>query len=232
MSITPVAEQRTLVQRVHDAIVEAICDGRLATGEPLRQERLASMLGVSRQPIHEALALLGRQGLVAEHGRRGVRVAALDPAFVLRLYAVRGVLEGLAAREAAGRADATLRREGQALIDQGRHSIAAGDHAAMIRADVAFHDFIYRRSGNPMIARTLDLHWTHVRRLMGEVLRAPGGRSGMSLERIWAEHAAILDAIAAGDADEAERRARAHADRAAAELAGRLAAAEARPSAA
>src|SRR5262245_28255060 len=110
------SEQPSLVARVHRAIFDAICDGRLKPDEPLRQERLAEMLDVSRQPIHEALALLGRQGIVVEHGRRGVRVAPVDPQFVLQLYAVRGALEGLAAREAAARATPAARQAGKALV--------------------------------------------------------------------------------------------------------------------
>lgn len=228
-------DRQSLVERAHDAIVEAICAGTLPPGEPLRQERLADLLGVSRQPIHEALALLARQGLVANHGRRGVRVAPLDADFVRQLYDVRGALDGLAAREAALRATPVLRRAGRALIERGRRAVAAGERAALIQADIAFHAFIYEHSGNGMIARTLDMHWIHIRRVMAEVLRAPDARPTSSLERIWAEHAAILDAIASGDAAQAERGARAHGERAATELIARLSDTdrnEARPSAA
>lgn len=228
-------DRQSLVERAHDAIVEAICAGKLAPGEPLRQERLADMLGVSRQPIHEALALLTRQGLVANHGRRGVCVAPLDAAFVRQLYDVRGALDSLAAREAARRANPALRRVGRALIERGRRAVAAGERAALIQADIAFHGFIYERSGNEMIARTLDMHWIHIRRMMAEVLRTPDARPASALERIWDEHATILDAIAAGDAALAERSARAHGERAASELIARLAhndRNEARPSAA
>ncbi len=231
MSIAPVAGQQTLVARVHRAIFDAICDGRLKPGEPLRQERLAEMLGVSRQPIHEALALLGRQGIVVEHGRRGVRVAPLDPSFILQLYAVRGVLEGLAAREAAERTGAAAQQAGRALIAAGRRAVAAGDVAAMIAADAEFHGFVYEQSGNPMIARTLDLHWMHIRRAMGHFMRM-GVRRATSLERIWSEHAAILGAILAGDPGRADLLAREHAGRAAAEMANGIAGAARAPSAA
>ena len=228
-------DRQSLVERTHDAIVEAICARTLLSGEPLRQERLTDLLGVSRQPIHEALALLTRQGLVANHGRRGVCVAPLDAAFVRQLYDVRGALDGLAAREAARRTDAATRRAGRALVDRGRRAIAAGEHVALIQVDIAFHGFVYERSDNAMIARTLDMHWIHIRRVMAEVLRIPDARPTSALERIWDEHAAILDAIAAGDAVLAERSARAHSERAATELIARLAdtdRAETRPSAA
>lgn len=222
MTIEPVADQQSLVARVHGAIFDAICDGRLPADEPLRQERLAEMLGVSRQPVHVALGLLQRQGVVVEHGRRGVRVAPLDPGFVAQLYAVRGALDGLAARAAAGRLDPAAKRIGLDLIAAGRATVAsraadASGVGRMIAADLAFHQFIYDQAGNPMIARTLDLHWLHIRRVMGHILRL-GVRSRASLDRIWREHQGIFDAMAGGDAELADRLSREHASRAAAEL--------------
>ena len=217
MSLRSVADQPSLVARVHEAIFDAICDGRLKPEEPLRQERLAEMLGVSRQPVHVALGQLARQGIVIENGRRGVRVAPLDPAFVGQLYAVRGALDGLAARAAAGRLDPVARRASQQVIAEGRAAVASGDVARMIAADLAFHQFVYDQAGNPMIARTLDLHWRHIRRVMGHILRL-GVRSRAALDRIWREHQAILDAITEGNADLADRLSRDHANRAAEEL--------------
>lgn len=217
MTIEPVADQQSLVARVHGAIFDAICDGRLPADEPLRQERLAEMLGVSRQPVHVALGLLQRQGVVVEHGRRGVRVAPLDPGFVAQLYAVRGALDGLAARAAAGKLDHQAKRAGLDLIAAGRAAVASRDVARMIAADLAFHQFVYDQAGNPMIARTLDLHWLHIRRVMGHILRL-GVRTRAALDRIWREHEAILGAIAGGDADLADRLSRDHAGRAAEEL--------------
>ncbi|HSN34254.1 MAG TPA: FCD domain-containing protein, partial [Ideonella sp.] len=49
-------------------------------------------------------------------------------------------------------------------------------------------------SGNPLIVESMATHWQHLRRSMGEVLRRPSFARG-----VWKEHAAILDAIAAGD---------------------------------
>jgi DNA-binding FadR family transcriptional regulator len=77
----------------------------------------------------------------------------------------------------------------------------------MIAADMAFHLFLYELSGNPLIAETAALHWQHIRRVMGTYLQRVAAP-----ESIWDEHAAILAAVAAGDADGAERLARRHAE--------------------
>ena len=68
-----------LIEQVHDRLVDAIADGTLAPGVRVTQEELADHLAVSRQPVSHALQLLKRQGLVVEHGRRGLSVAPVDP---------------------------------------------------------------------------------------------------------------------------------------------------------
>lgn len=92
----------------------------------------------------------------------------------------------------------------------------------MIAADIRFHEFLYTLSGNPLIAPSLASHLTTTQRAMGEVLQ-----SDETPRHIWDQHAAILDAIAAGDADRAERLARGHLTQAAGFMVARLLAAAA-----
>jgi DNA-binding GntR family transcriptional regulator len=202
--------QPHLAEQAYTAILDAICSGRFAPGERLTQEQLAATLAVSRQPILQALLLLKRQGFVRETGRRGLAVAPLDPDFVMRLYEVRSALDGLACRTAAQRQPGEAARRGPALIAVGREAARSGSIAAMIAADMGFHLFLYELSGNPLIAETAALHWQHIRRVMGSYLQRVEAR-----DSIWDEHAAILAAVAAGDADRAERLARSHAEQSA-----------------
>jgi DNA-binding GntR family transcriptional regulator len=199
--------QPHLTEQAYTAILDAICSGRFAPGERLTQEQLAATLDVSRQPILQALLLLKRQGFVRETGRRGLAVAPLDPDFVARLYEVRSVLDGLACRAAATRQAAEAARRGPALIEAGREAARSGSIAAMIAADMNFHLFLYELSGNPLIAETAALHWQHIRRVMGTYLQRVDAPEG-----IWDEHADILAAVAAGDAERAEQLARRHAE--------------------
>ena len=87
----------------------------------------------------------------------------------------------------------------------------------MIDADWAFHSAIYRASGNPLIEQTAHLHWVHLRRVMGAVLQSSAQRKS-----IWDEHAAIFDAITAGDADAAVQLTNLHTHRARENLVKRL----------
>ena len=197
-----------LVQRTYEALLDAIVCGELAPGERHTQESLADRLGVSRQPILQALLLLKREGLIKdEPGRRGVEVEPLTSAFVQHLYLVRGALDALAARSAAYRPRPELREPGMALIRAGRASSREGTTLAMIDADLSFHRFIYEAAHNPLLTDTARIHWLHTRRAMGIYLGQPA-----SVRTVWAEHQAILNAVVRGDARMAERLAREHCE--------------------
>ena len=185
-----------LVDQVYRALLDAISDGSLAPGARITQEDLAERLAVSRQPVLQALRLLKKDGLVSDAPGRGLLVAPLDAGWIGHAYEVRGALDALAARLAAGRRVAIDPR----LIEQGRRAARGRNVKAMIEADIAFHNAIYAASGNPLIEASAQLHWVHLKRVMGAVLQVSTLR-----EPIWDEHAAIAAAIGAGDAKLATR---------------------------
>ena len=110
--LDPVRSEPALIDQVHDQLVAAISSGQLEPGQRLTQERVAEMLGVSRQPVSHALQLLKHSGLVIEHGKRGLAVAPLDGERIRHLYQVREALDGLAARLAALRVQTGSAPEG------------------------------------------------------------------------------------------------------------------------
>lgn len=213
----PLTTAPNLADRVRDAIVEEITAGRLAAGERLIQEQVAQALGVSRQPVQQALLRLRDQGVLREAPGRGLVVAPLDPDEVQHMYDLRGAIEALAARLAARHSADRAAKLGPALIDAGRKTAAGASVPRMVAADRRFHEFVYELSANPLVAPTMGPHWTYTERVMAEVLlRDETPRD------VWDQHAAILDAIAAGDADRAEVLARAHNTQAAAYMTARL----------
>ena len=218
----PLAAAPNLVEQVREALLDEIAAGQLASGERVIQEQVAQALGVSRQPVQQALALLRNQGVLVDAPGRGLIVARLDADHVQHMYDMRAAIEGLACRRAAELNAVRAARQGPALIDAGRKAVAGGAVAKMIAADIRFHEFLYTLSGNPLIAPSLASHLTTTQRAMGEVLV-----SDETPRDIWDQHAAILDAIAAGDADRAERLARSHLTQAAGFMVARLRAAAA-----
>ena len=219
-TITRIETAPDLVEQVRARLLDAICDGSFAPGVRLTQEELAVSLNVSRQPVLQALRLLKGDGFVIDAGRRGLMVAPLEGAMIERIYAVRAVLDGLAARLAAQRRV----QLDTALIEAGRKAAAGTRLAAMIDADMRFHHALYAAADNDFIAESAERHWRHIRRAMGAVLRSPGTRAS-----VWDEHEAILEAVARGDAARAERLARAHGEEAGRNLAARVEQSSIRP---
>jgi DNA-binding GntR family transcriptional regulator len=209
-----------LVERVYRSLSDAISDGSLAPGQRITQEEIAQQLAVSRQPVLQALRLLKRDGFLEDAPGRGLQVAALDAAWIRNVYQVRGALDALAARLAAQR----RYRLPPEIIEAGRQAARGDDVAAMIDADLAFHTALYAAAGNPLIEQSANLHWRHLRRVMGAVLQQLGQR-----DAVWDEHEAIAQAIAAGDAGAAARLIEEHGTRAGDMLAGRLQAVLATP---
>jgi DNA-binding GntR family transcriptional regulator len=209
--------QPNLVEQVRDAILEEIASGAIAPGDRIIQEQIAQALGVSRQPVQQALVLLRNQGVLQDAPGRGLQVAPLDPAFVQHMYDIRAVIEGLAARRAAEAGAERAAKAGPALIEAGRKAVAAGSVAKMIAADMRFHEFIYGLSGNPLIAPLLETHLTYTQRVMGEVLI-----QDEKPRDIWDQHEAILKAITKGDGEKAEALVRAHLVQAASFMVARL----------
>lgn len=214
---------RSLADQVYDAVVDEICSDRLPAGTHLVQEDLARQFGVSRQPVQQAMARLKADGMVEETGRRGLFVAALDPARMLHHYGIRAALDGYAARRAAERvlADAAaaqrIASRGAEVMTAGRNAVTAGDVPTLLHQDDAFHAMIYGASGNPLVAPAAEPHWRFLRRAMGDVLR-----KAETPQAIWDEHEGILAAIASGRPADAERLAVAHAERAASLLVAAL----------
>ena len=219
--LVPVATSPVLVDQVYRSLLGAIADCTLRPGQRILQADLANSLGVSRQPVSHALQLLKHQGLVQDSGRKGLQVTPIDAGRIRHLYEVRGALDALTAKLAAGRVAAKLIPAGRIRALQDalavRDGLDGASLARLVQADVTFHQALYDMSGNPAILETIDAQWPHLRRSMSAVLAAESYR-----QRAWAEHATITRLILAGDADAAGTAAYEHADNAGRETERRL----------
>jgi DNA-binding GntR family transcriptional regulator len=204
----PLDATPNLIDQVYGRILEAITDRTLPPGHRIRQNELAEKLGVSRQPVSHALHLLHRQGLVAESGRKGFEVTQVDPRRIRQLYEVRGAIDALAARLAAGRAkaDAAGRGHLEAALRAGSAADRKTSLSQLTTLDVDFHRAIYRLSGNPAIEEMIAPQWPHMRRSMATVLAELDYR-----QSAWHEHETIAAHILSGNAKAAEQSALAHA---------------------
>jgi GntR family transcriptional regulator, trigonelline degradation regulator len=206
-----------LRQRVEAVLRDAIVAGRLAQGRRLTERELVQMTGTSRTLVREALRRLEAERLITVTPNKGAVVRELTLDEAREIYAVRAVLEGLAAREfvrAAG--DASMQR----LREAAESAIRAYEADALTRAfewHNRFYDVLFEGAANETLRSILgSLHTRILRwRALGLTHR---GRSPARSKEAARGLKAILTAIRARDAEKAERAARDQVERGAAEL--------------
>ena len=186
----------------YSLILSAIDDGTYRPGDRLVESELAERFGVSRTPVREALQRLETQSMLTRDGRSLI-VATLDHNQLAELYTVRTELEALAARLAARHATREeVRVLGQMVEDDLR---VVDDPQALSRANRRFHHQIHLASHNRYLVQQLDI----VHRTMALMARTSLAAEGRGL-RSLSEHREIVEAIASGDADAAEKALRHH----------------------
>src|SRR5512141_2840596 len=98
---TEIIQKRPLKEDIFDVLHEKIISGAYKPGDWLRQEDIATQLGVSMTPVREGLDLLVSAGLAERVPYRGVRVREISPKDIMEAYGLRLVLEAVIAQEAA-----------------------------------------------------------------------------------------------------------------------------------
>ncbi|MGW7203799.1 GntR family transcriptional regulator [Streptomyces sp. NPDC054837] len=199
----PIARPAPLRQAVYDALTELIINGSLKPGQHLVEADLAEHLGVSRQPIREALQRLHTAGWVDLRPSQGAFVHCPTAEECAQLLSVRAVLETHSARGAAQHAtpaDVARLRE---LQRTGLTALAAGDARAIVEANAALHAHITHLSRNAVLAELIPQVDRRVRWYYMPIAKPRGTDA-------WSEHALIIEAIAGGDPDGAEELMRRH----------------------
>ncbi len=162
-------------------------------------------LGLGRTPIREAVNRLALEDLVTIYPRRGTFVSEIEITDLGQISDVRRQLEGHAAYRAAQNATAAEREEADALI----HELDAGPPTAedLMQLDSRIHRFVYRASGNPYLASSLERYLNLSLRIWYRVIdRLP------HLEASVYEHRELLAAVRDGDAERARELASAHVE--------------------
>lgn len=177
----------------YDRIRDAILDGSLAPGAPLRPGDLAGALGLSVTPVREALARLRDEGLVQTRPRSGTRVAPLDLDGARQALAVIAAMHRLAAETAVPRlSDADL-AEMAAAAKRFRGAVDSGDWHAAISADDDFHGVFVRVAANRPLHETIERNMALLRRAERLRFGTPPGRRSVT------QHQRILRAARRGD---------------------------------
>lgn len=179
------------------ALRAAITGGVVAPGHRLQEERLAEEYGVSRIPVREALRQLAAEGFVEIRPNRGAVVAELTAREAQGLLDVREALEALVARQAAeNRTSAQLSRLRQ-LLDEANQVLAEGRVRDLVGLNSRFHALLAEAGGNPV---AVDL----VSQLQSKIDWVYAANVSTAAADSWADHAAIVDAVADQDPARAE----------------------------
>lgn len=143
---------------------ELILRGEFAPGQRLAEQQLAQRLGASRTPVRAALVTLEQECLVQASESGGYQVRQFTPREVADAIAVRGQLEGMAARLVAEHGvSRQLQLDLQAGLDEGDRLLSAPKLTHEIYAQYAsmndrFHDCILQASGNSALMRAVALN--------------------------------------------------------------------------
>jgi DNA-binding GntR family transcriptional regulator len=168
------------------------CSAAVPGGADAVSDRYPRQLGVSRQPVREALHRLGAEGWVDLRPGQGAFVHAPTEHEVDRLLDVRSLLEAEAARLATRHTSAADVTRLRAHLREGADALAHGDPRRVVKADAALHAEITALSGNDVLAELAAVVEWRMRWYHRPVALARGQQS-------WQEHEALIDSIAAGD---------------------------------
>lgn len=189
-------EHQPLRELVAGQIRAMIIDGELAQGERLVEGQLAERLGVSRNPVREAIRSLEATGLVEVVPRKGAYVCVIDYAEVRQIQELRILVEGYAVEQAASNRGDDDMRLLQEILANGRDATANGDQVAAATCHRDFHLVIEGAAGNQFIEQILNPLRHQTELVFSVVLDSRGAIT-------WEEHEAIFDAVRDQDGESA-----------------------------
>lgn len=204
-------QRRSLKDEIFDVLHERIIAGKANPGEWLRQDDIATQLGVSMTPVREALDLLVSVGLAERVPYRGVRVPQPSPEEISEAYAMRILLEAAGARAAAIEREQAQVDDLKRILSRMKGLLSLEDMSTLRQLSRQFHQSVVAIGGNSTLDRLYEMvmnsfpDW-----MLYEYLFRHTDLLESSLADEYQEHMALVKAIETGDADLAERQAIAH----------------------
>ncbi|WP_296235062.1 GntR family transcriptional regulator [Pseudomonas sp. UBA4617] len=180
---------------IEERLRSAILDGRLPAGTAVRQQELATLFGVSRMPVREALRQLEAQSLLKVEMHKGAVVAPLIGEDAVDTYALRVLLESEALRQSIPLLDASDIASARGYIQQLENETR---HAEIGRLNRLFHMSLYNKAPNKKLLRLIEDELNEEERFLRFHL------STMGLGKLTQDdHNALVNAASAKLVDEA-----------------------------
>lgn len=184
---------------------EMIVQGELAPGSLLTERDMAAKLEIGRTPVREALQRLVREHFLSVVPNGGYLVTTVGPMEIRYVYELRRPIESMSARLAAIRATDRDIAGLRALIAEMQNSASVDDGSWHLALDGRLHDLVAAATGNQYLRETVN----QLLQLTARILVATRGVV-LPLQEEMHFYVALVDAIAAHDADSAERLMREH----------------------
>lgn len=197
--------QDAIAPQVARALREAIVRIELPPGATISEADIARRFGVSRQPVREAFIKLQEAGLLSIRPQRGTRVLRISVDEVVNARFVREAVEAAVAHEAAETRPAGLADRLASLVAEQERAAAAEDGVLFLRLDEAFHRALAEGIGRGFAWSVLE----GIKAQMDRV-RFLSFEGATPLPELIRQHRAIQQAVAAGDAADAEAAMRRH----------------------
>jgi DNA-binding GntR family transcriptional regulator len=195
-----------LDQKVYSQLKSMILGQDLKSGTKIYQEKLAEDLGISRTPLVNALKKLEQEHLITAIPRKGFYVREFSKEELVYIFELREVLEGLAARRAAGRISAAQIKKFQDLFEGLKTSEASGCVEKYATEDRHFHHFLIKIGGDDHLSSMLETYsvitFSYLVKFRGGLVRPP--------RETLPEHLAIIEAISRREPEMAEQAVRLH----------------------
>ncbi|KQT54762.1 hypothetical protein ASG43_04160 [Aureimonas sp. Leaf454] len=209
MSLDPIpldaltSSRSTIAESIHEELRRAILELRLQPGTKISEAEIARRLGVSRQPVREAFARLGRSGYLRIQPQRATEVVRISTREVMNAHFIREALEVATARRAALESPPGMAERLGACLARQEAAQEADDRTSFQREDDAFHFAIAKEAGCGFAWRLIDEQKAQMDRVRFLSL-AFGQPAALS------DHRAIVAALRTGDPDAAEAAMRGH----------------------
>ena len=196
----------SLRERVYAPLEHTIVHGELLPGTHLKEDELAKKLGVSRNPVREALQQLVHEGMADYVPAKGVFVHTPTAKEISDVLHVRMVLECEAARLAASQRTPAQLDDMKALVRNGREALATKNTEMLLKLNERFHRAVVEAAGNSVLEQSMDMLQKRITWYFAGVVTARAVNS-------WDEHEGILDALQEGNVDLAAERMAQHVHR-------------------
>jgi len=201
----------TLVDSVADALRTSILSGLIGPGERLVEAELARELRVSRGPVREALALLGKEGIVISVPRHGKFVQTFTPRLLDEIYSLRLVIEPYAVSRVIAKLDDSAEERLEAALVAIAEAAGGNDAYTLARFDIAFHHLLYELADHDLLMRA----WQENIAGRLQILLNVTTRSLRTLVDAEENHRRLLEPILARDEERARAALEEHIEEAA-----------------